>query len=151
MSSVQWRLATFKELVSLLWGHAPSVEMGLCKSHELLESAYAAAFDDARLWYWSSDIVCGGDKIHVVDFRDGFLGFAGKGSVGSVRLVSTIKSNAVWACGDCASLRYEQLANGVRDNKTGLVWQKSAMPEKLSLKDVVQIKEGLMLNNAMVA
>ena len=152
MSSMQGRLPTFDELSSLLWGDVPLKGSGLCKQHELLETAYATTFENCRHWYWSSDVLSQGDKIRVVDFRDGFAGFAGKANIGRARLVSSIKTQHLWKSGDCAGFRYEVLQGGiVKDKKTGLLWQQSALQTKLSFEDVLALRDDAGLIKTKVA
>ena len=128
MSSMQWRLPTFDELSSLLWGDVPLKGSGLCKQHELLETAYATTFENCRHWYWS------------------------KANIGRARLVSSIKTQHLWKSGDCAGFRYEVLQGGiVKDKKTGLLWQQSALQTKLSFEDVLALRDDAGLIKTKVA
>lgn len=138
----QWRVPTIDELASLLWGEAPAMS-GLCKAHIPLEEAFRSVFGSHKEWFWSSSFDELNEKLHVIDFRDGFCGKALPSCKGLVRLVKNSLIEPSWKCGNPSKLRYEDLGNAtVLDHKTGLIWTKEAfLKERVEFTEIQSLLE----------
>lgn len=123
---LEWRIPTYQEMTSLLWGAAPQNGLsGLCKDHAVLKQAYRRVFSNHDVVCWSSTFYEG--RVRVVDFSDGFCGAAKANHSCFVRMVSTRRHSPAWQAGNASSERFRPLNNAVVDEKTGLVWSKDVL------------------------
>lgn len=150
--TLYWKLPTFNELSSLLWGEKPKTDKGICSANDDVKQAYHSMFNNPGGWFWSLDQEDHDGRVKIVYFLDGFCGRACVNNKGQIRLLAREMRTPSWLDGDDPFSRYEldDCNAVVHDRKTGKLWKLDDEPGKYTFSELLYLNHDLSLKGNLL-